>query len=164
MWKRRVRHLEFSDRIRRVIISSRVLKVFRKYEQKSGEFEAGGILFGNVYDDHDSIIKITLPNQLDTREFNFFNISKIPAQLQINKSWKRSNGYLIYLGEWHTHSEINPQPSTIDIKMIKKTFRETEMEINHLYLIIVGIGNSLWVGRQDSKGLVKLNVKNEYVI
>ena len=160
MWKRRVKHLEFSDRIRRVRISSRVLKVFRKYEQKDEELESGGILLGNIYDDYDSIIKITLPNQLDTREFNFFNRSKIPAQLQINKSWKRSNGYLIYLGEWHTHSEINPHPSITDIKMIKKTFRETEMKINYLYLIIVGIESTVWIGRQYSTGLVRLEGKD----
>lgn len=157
MWKRRVKHLEFYDRIRRVRISSKVLKVFRKYEQKGGELESGGILLGSAYDDYDSIIKITLPNQLDTGEFSFFNRSKIPAQLQINKSWKRSKGYLIYLGEWHTHSEINPQPSTIDIKMIEKTFKETKMDISFLYLIIVGMENTIWVGRQDSNGLVGLN-------
>ncbi len=157
MCKRRVRYLEFSDRIRRVRISSRVLKVFRKYEQKDEEFESGGILLGNVYDEYDSIIRITLPNQLDTREFNFFNRSKIPAQLQINKSWKRSKGYLIYLGEWHTHNVINPQPSTVDIKMIEKTFKETNMEISFLYLIIIGKENTIWVGRQDTNGLVGLN-------
>lgn len=157
MCKKRTKYIEFSDNIRRVKISSEVIRIFKKLEQKQEDFEAGGILLGNVYNNYDFIIKITLPNQLDSRGFSFFNRSKIPAQLQINDSWKKSKGVLIYLGEWHTHSEINPQPSIVDIKMIKKVFEETKMEINFIYMVIVGVNNTLWIGRQDSNGLVKLN-------
>jgi len=159
MWERKTKFIEFSDGLRRIRVNNKVLRIFREYEQKDGEPESGGILLGIVYDNHDSIVKITKPNKLDTRGFNFFNRAKKPAQLQINKSWNSSRGCLIYLGEWHTHNEINPKPSIIDRKMIEKTFKETKMEINYLYLIIIGKENTIWVGRKDTNGLVELERK-----
>lgn len=156
MWKGKIKYLEFSNSVRRARISPLVIKTFRKYEQKKGKLESGGILLGFVYENYDEIVKATVPNRLDSREPFSFNRSKIPAQKNINKSWKRSKGSLIYLGEWHTHSEVEPVPSVVDIEMIKKTFKETKMEINFLYLIIAGINDTYWVGRQTSNGLTKL--------
>ena len=156
MWRKRINYLEFSDGIKKVIISLNIIKTFQKFGQKLNKLEAGGILLGNVFENYDLILKISIPNPLDSRGFNFFNRSKIPAQKKINDSWKRSKGDLIYLGEWHTHSELNPQPSPTDVKMINKVFKETVMEINFLYLIIVGVDKTFWVGRQNSNGLVKL--------
>lgn len=157
MWKKQIKHLEFSDQIRQVRISPVVVKIFKRYEQKEGKFESGGILLGYVYEDHDNIVKVTKPSQFDSKSLTFFNRSKIPAQLQINRSWKKSKGSLIYLGEWHTHSEIEPTPSKVDIEMIKKTFKETTMEIYFLYLIIVGMSNTYWVGKQTSNCLTKFD-------
>lgn len=157
MCLKRSRYIEFSDHVRALKIHPRVIKIFRKYNQKKGELEAGGILLGYLYEHYDEIVKITVPNPLDTRAFFFFNRSKISAQFQINKSWGKSKGSLIYFGEWHTHSEIEPIPSLVDLEMIKKTFTETEMEINFLYLIIVGLNNTYWIGRQSSNGLIKLD-------
>jgi integrative and conjugative element protein (TIGR02256 family) len=161
MWKRKNSFIEFSDGLREVRIDNRVLRILREYEQKDREPESGGILLGIVCNNHDSIIKITKPNELDTRGFSFFNRARKPAQLQINKSWNNSRGCLIYLGEWHTHSEINPKPSVIDKKMIEKTFKETKMEINYLYLVIIGNKNTIWVGKKDTNGLVKLERKSD---
>lgn len=154
-----INYIEFINSSRTLKINQNVLKIFAKYEQKIDGLEAGGILLGNVLADYDEIIKASVPNRFDTRDYFFFNRAKIPAQLKINKEWEKSNGTMIYLGEWHTHSEVNPKPSVEDKKMILKVFQETIMEINFLYLIIVGPNGTYWVGRQTANGLIELDKK-----
>ena len=148
--------IEFANSGNRLIFRAKVLSIFRKYAQKKGPDEAGGILLGYVYRNHVEIAKVTTPSRFDSFGRCFFIRSKISAQAQINKAWKRSRGSLIYLGEWHTHSEINPKPSDVDRKMIIKSLKETEMEINFLYLIIVGHNFSYWVGKQMQRKLTEL--------
>jgi integrative and conjugative element protein (TIGR02256 family) len=148
--------IEFVCNARNVRISPNVLNVFKKYEQYPGRRESGGILLGYAYDDYDEIVKVTTPSRMDFRSLFFFNRSKRPAQFHINKSWLKSSGTLIFLGEWHTHCEVNPKPSQIDRNMIKKVFTETIMDISYLYLIIVGLNDTYWVGLQNSNGLNKL--------
>ena len=157
MWKMLIKYIEFTDSMRRVRISSSVTKTFKKYEQRKGKLESGGILLGHVYSDYDYITKVTVPNEYDSSEHNCFNRSRIPAQAEINRVWKKSYGSLIYLGEWHSHRDIHPTPSTTDVEMIKTAFNETEMEIAFLYLIIVGLRNTYWAGRQTFNGLTRFN-------
>ena len=112
------------------------------------------------YPNHTEIVKITTPNIFDKLGRFFFIRSKNGAQPYINKAWKRSNGTLIYLGEWHTHPEMDPKPSFDDTRMIKTVLNETVMEINFLYLIIVGQNNSLWVGKRTQDALIELKKEN----
>jgi len=160
MQEKRIKYIEFSDSLRRLKIYASAIKTFRKYRPEKNNLEAGGILLGYVYNKYDEIIKATAPTRLDHQAPFSFIRSKIPAQRKINISWKKSNGYLIYLGEWHTHSEIDPIPSSTDIDMIEKTFKETKMEIDFLYLVIIGLNNTYWVGRKSPKGLIELTKIN----
>jgi len=107
-------------------ISEKVRRTFVKYEQKEGENEAGGILLGNVAENYVEITDATVPNRFDLRNLFSFVRARIPAQLRINKAWKKSNGTKIYLGEWHTHCGVDPTPSTQDKQMMAETFTETK--------------------------------------
>jgi integrative and conjugative element protein (TIGR02256 family) len=133
-----------------------VFKTFKEYTNREIDYEAGGILLGYVYKNYSEIIIATVPNKYDSFGSNFFIRSKIGAQPQINKAWHRSNGTVIYLGEWHTHLEINPKPTIIDKNMIINSLKKTKMEIDFLYLIIVGLNNTFWVGVQTEKDLIEL--------
>jgi integrative and conjugative element protein (TIGR02256 family) len=146
-----------SDLNRILKVSRKVIRMFEKYEQREGCHEAGGILLGWVAKDYVEITDATTPNMLDLRSLFSFIRAKIPAQLRIDKAWKKSDGTKIYLGEWHTHSEPNPTPSSEDRQMISKTFQETLMEIDFLYLIIVGLKGTYWCGIQTSGGLARLD-------
>ncbi len=138
-------------------ISEKVIRIFDEYEQKEGCREAGGILLGNVAEDYVEITDVTVPNRFDLKSFFSFVRARIPAQLRINKAWKKSSGTTIYLGEWHTHREVNPTPSLDDRQMIAKACKETRMEIEFLYLIIVGLNGTYWVGKETGKGLTKVD-------
>lgn len=140
----------------KLIIRSNVICTFREYVEKNKCNEAGGILLGRIYDDYNEIIDITTPNRFDKWGRSFFVRSRKGAQPRINRSWKKSNGTLIYLGEWHTHFKIKPIPSYQDRNMIGNTLKITTMDIDFLYLIIVGLENTYWVGKQTSQRLFEL--------
>jgi len=150
--------LEFLDSDRILKVSDKVVAIFKMCEQGEGCREAGGILLGKVAKDRVIITDVTTPNRFDLRSFLSFVRAKIPAQFRINKAWKKSTGTTIYFGEWHTHREINPLPSLQDKKMILKALRETKMEIDFLYLIIVGLSETYWVGKQTDRDLIKLEL------
>lgn len=156
MRKTKVNELKFWNPGRKLLISQDAVKIFQKYKQKRNRNESGGILLGHIYDSYDEICEITVPSSHDSSGLYFFNRTKLCAQLKINKSWRKSSGTLIYLGEWHTHSVVNPRPSEDDRIMIKEACNNTIMEIDYLYLIIVGQNDSYWIGRQNKKNLVKL--------
>ena len=149
--------LESEEPNRILKISEKVIKTFEKYEQKEGCSESGGILLGHVARDHVIITEATTPSRFDFKTIITFVRAKIPAQLRINKAWKKSSGTLIYLGEWHTHRGINPTPSAQDKTMILKSLKETKMEIDFLYLVVVGINRTYWVGKQTKNGLTRVD-------
>jgi integrative and conjugative element protein (TIGR02256 family) len=156
MQRKKLSKQKFCDSKKNLIISQGVVRIFKKYVNKKNKFEAGGILLGYVYRDYDEIMNISLPSKYDKRGLFFFNRSKSFAQLKIDKSWKSSSGTLIYLGEWHTHNEINPSPSETDRNMIEKALQETKMWVDYLYLVIIGFNDTCWAGRQTHKGLIRL--------
>ncbi len=156
MRRKKIKKLEFFYFKHRLIIENKAIKAFTKYSNRKIYHEAGGILLGYVYCNYSKIIKVTVPNKYDSFSSHFFIRSKKGAQPQINKAWSKSKGTLIYLGEWHTHSEINPKPSEVDKNMILRSLNETKMEINFLYMIIAGLNNTYWVGIQTKKELIEL--------
>ena len=104
-------YIKFSEELK-LNISEEFLNRFNQSEQFPGQVEAGGILLGK-YDlqSHTYYISgITTPNKNDRAGFSFFIRSKKSAQKEINKAWKKSNGIVNYLGEWHTHCCIRVLP------------------------------------------------------
>ena len=144
-----------------LIIRKPVLENFKKYEQYSNRKESGGILLGKVYSSYVSIERITTPSIFDRLGRYFFVRSKVPAQRTINRLWSNSSGSTIYLGEWHTHPETNPRPSPQDRAMISHCLKSTKMEIDFLFLIIIGFSRTYWTGVQTEKGLLKLTLSNQ---
>ena len=130
----------------KLVIKNKALLKMRKHSPASKSGEAGGILLGHVYEAKHVITDVTEPNKYDISKLFGFTRSAKPAQKNINKAWRQSNGIQIYLGEWHSHHELNPTPSGTDIASMKKAVRETLMEIPFLYQVIYGIKDTFWVG------------------
>lgn len=155
-----MREIEYGFNKHRLLINDTIIKRFNKYLYHSEQGEAGGVLLGSVYEDRSEIIDITAPSQYDSFGFNYFIRSKYGAQPKINNAWSKSEGTIIYLGEWHTHPEKNPIPSSIDKSMILKSLYTTKMEIDFLFLIIIGLENTYWVGKQIKNVLIELRKLN----
>lgn len=155
--KNRSHDTTFTDSNKELIILGRIIDSFRKYILPPlNANESGGVLLGYIYGDHDRIVKTSNPSVYDSWSPLTFNRSKDYAQKQINRCWQKSGGYMNYLGEWHTHPEKNPTPSSQDKSMIKDIVKHNKMQIDYAYLIIVGSNLDLWIGKQTKKGLVVL--------
>jgi len=143
-----------------IIIKPNVQEIFDGYRKKLPSKEAGGILLGRVCPNNIIIIEeITEPSKKDKAGFYFFVRNKKTAQEIVNQKWEKSNGELIYIGEWHTHNENHPNPSPRDRSMIKNMLNESVMEIDFLILLIIGIKDN-FIGIQRKKKFEPLSASN----
>jgi integrative and conjugative element protein (TIGR02256 family) len=118
LWERLNKGIVISDSpYSCVIFASKVLKKLQAIVNKKIDVcESGGLLLGFVRGSHFDIRMITIPYEKDSvsrylfvrndvRHFNYFQW----IQSRINKN-------ITYIGEWHTHPEDDPKPSSIDLK------------------------------------------------
>ena len=126
------------------------IKKLKKYQQKNGEYESGGILVGEVYPvENKVIVKDILVSKRAKRSFMGVNIDKKEMQEELEKIRKDTNYKYYYIGDWHTHPEKKPTPSWIDNKSYKKTCKTIVLQTNFVVFLIVGNGDnimdSLWI-------------------
>jgi integrative and conjugative element protein (TIGR02256 family) len=115
----------------------RILNSYRQLETRSSE--AGGILLGRIYNSKIVIEKVSEPSSEDKAGRFSFNRYVKKAQRIVNDAWAESDGELLYLGEWHTHPEVIPTPSSTDRTLLSNMLRDTKMDIDFLFMVIVGM-------------------------
>jgi integrative and conjugative element protein (TIGR02256 family) len=122
-------------------IYKEVICKMKEYTQNDfGKPESGGILIGYYIEPNSFVITdISIPNVLDKASRYLFIRSKVNAQKFLNKKFKLSGGKKIYLGEWHTHPEKYPNPSSIDKKSIIRQLEENLLNSSTIFMFIVGI-------------------------
>jgi len=102
---------------RRVLLSltESVLEVFQIHVQaRPTDNEAGGLLIGSVHGSNIALTEATAPTTWDKRLRYFFERMPFGHRSIAQKRWRESGGTMRYLGEWHTHPEDFPSPSTVD--------------------------------------------------
>ncbi len=138
------------------IVDDISLELHENRQTSVGDFEAGGILLGSIFDDIVRIEAISIPGGGDVRKRNYFQRDKTRAQRLINQAYEYSHGITNYLGEWHTHYQEYPQPSQLDLNEILKTFKNSILPLNYILDIIVGRGDyigDLWIGYVSERGV-----------
>lgn len=144
----------------KVEISENALEKMRVFRQvNKQDFEAGGVLVGRfILGSHDIVIDdISTPMLKDKRKRMFFKRDKKEHQNFLYKIWEESQGTCNYLGEWHTHPEPFPTPSSHDLKEWKRILKEVDCESEIILFIIVGInGINVWEGSLESGLIEKL--------
>lgn len=103
------------DSERLVYFAPKVVGVFEQYIQGENDAEAGGILLGHVRGNHLEILEATIPTPEDRRLKYFFERLLRGHQTIAERRWRNSKGLIRYVGEWHTHPEDHPTPSSLDI-------------------------------------------------
>ncbi|WP_334151201.1 Mov34/MPN/PAD-1 family protein [Hyphomicrobium sp.] len=126
--------------------SSEVLQHFQKNKQDAfWKSEAGGQLFARINGKSWEIIKATGPRRSDyRRRFHFFP-SRKDDQAEINISF--SDG-LHYVGDWHTHPEDSPTPSSLDLSSMVDLVKSSKHQLPGFLMVIVGTidtQDGLWV-------------------
>ena len=92
--------------VQTIIFSYRQVGFFSK--------ESGGILLGYRRGPHIEIADLSIPMAIDVRRRYRFERKDPGHQLLSDARWETSGGTMHYLGEWHTHPEVNPMPSPLD--------------------------------------------------
>ncbi len=104
--------------------------------------EAGGILLGSYRGPHIEITAITEPLPKDVRARYKFDRSDPGHQVAAMSAWQSSAGTTTFAGEWHTHPESRPTPSSVDLGTWKKLIAKSN---NPLAFVILG-WSSNWYG------------------
>lgn len=145
-----------------LVLSIETLDKMKQYTQHfETDFEAGGVIIGSLRQKKEELFLLSSPPHIeitdvsepgldDTRtRFSFVRKSKHHVEL-VKVAKANSNNDIDYLGEWHTHPEAKPTPSSIDIYHWKRNLNG-----RHAVLIIIGI-ESTWVGYWDGRKAIQL--------
>lgn len=127
-----------------VLVEPEVMTVLGRFRQMHHDApEAGGILLGYRRGHHLHAIEATEPAPTDGgSRFHFHRSASAHQHIATNR-WRHSGGTLTYLGEWHTHPELVPHPSSLDLA----SWRELcERHRAPLLFLIAGTGADGWVG------------------
>jgi integrative and conjugative element protein (TIGR02256 family) len=132
------------DESSKILIEPQVIALICGYcQDQTASLEAGGILLGYRREGHIHIVKATIP-QFDDRRMRFrFHRRDRNHQKVATLQWTLSGNTMDYVGEWHTHPEIEPTPSPLDMSEWQKIcdIRQASM----VFLIVGWIG-ALWLG------------------
>ncbi|MES2410607.1 MAG: Mov34/MPN/PAD-1 family protein [Bacteroidota bacterium] len=135
-------------------ISEEVLLKISEYVQNDDiKPESGGMLIGYYLQNGDfSITDITVPGKGDRQSrYRFIRSAKRALNL-LTFHFNNSKGKKIYLGEWHTHPENNPTPSSIDNSSILERIRRDKINSDTIFTIICGI-ERIYIQRVKKSGL-----------
>lgn len=109
-------------------VVSKLDKIKESYNEQGGMLFACPIITNEVF-----IKDISLPSESDNSARFAFNIDLTQANITIKKMFNKG---LHYVGDWHSHPQANPQPSSTDIETIKSGFNESRHNLNYLIHII----------------------------
>ncbi|MFN0139986.1 MAG: Mov34/MPN/PAD-1 family protein [Pyrinomonadaceae bacterium] len=132
-----------------IYISSDPLEELLSFRQlENSTPESGGMILGRIIRDSNDVVidEITTPDKADKKSrFSFFR-RRENAQRQVKKAWSKSKGTCLYLGEWHTHPEDVPSPSTtVDIPNWNRIAERAIYEQDFLVFLIVGrMHSNMW--------------------
>lgn len=139
-------------------IEEYVIKIIHKMRQEDPtDNESGGMLIGSVItDSNDMIIRdCTLPLKGDYQSRYRFIRKKMSHNDLLRKKWEESNKTVMYLGEWHTHPEMDPHFSQQDIKNWKKLLSKSNTFSDYLVFVIGGINfYKIWIGCRKKEDIV----------
>lgn len=139
-----------------VVIMSHIVQRIMRYRQLHHlSKEAAGVLIGERRGPHLIICDISEPGSGDVRDR--FNVDRKGPhhQEKVTAAFVTSGGTLQYLGEWHTHPEDDPTPSSKDYLSWCKIDASRPVT-----LLIVG-RKRLWIGIKEHNQLKTLSELRE---
>lgn len=80
----------------------------------------------------------------------------------LQKIWEQSKGTCNYIGEWHTHPEPIPYPSSHDFSQWRKIMKKTVLDYSSIIFIIVGTEKiCVWQGIRTTQEILELTPETE---
>jgi integrative and conjugative element protein (TIGR02256 family) len=147
---------------RTLYIRPEAIEKMFKYKQVSWtDTEAGGILIGRILEEDENIIidDVSEPMPTDKRRRTRFSRSPEGHQEYMNEAYEREEGSCFYLGEWHTHPQRIPIPSSIDRNDWERLLN-VGFESGFLLFVIVGIDDlKVWYGYGEEPIPIVVEIK-----
>lgn len=122
-------------RISQVRLNKEVLRLFELQISRFGMTETGGVLMGYVEDETIFVEKASDPGPKALHENVNFQADPDYTDMFIDMEYANSNGKNRYLGEWHTHPQIVPEPSELDLISLAEI---AETSDDFALLLIIG--------------------------
>jgi integrative and conjugative element protein (TIGR02256 family) len=122
---------------RLVTLTDEVTRQIQRFaEPPESNVEAGGILLGSYRGPHIEIVQCTVPMRKDARtRFGF--VRRDPGHQRVaDSAWRASGRTINFVGEWHTHPEDHPRPSSVDRNTWLDQMRRRHP--NPLFFLIAG--------------------------
>lgn len=140
--------IEGSNRSRLVVIEPQAVNALRALRQIAPTaHEAGGVLIGERRGESFVVKEVTTPSPRDQSSRFRFIRKFFHHQLAINNANHLSGGTSNYLGEWHTHPQDKPYPSSIDFKNWKSSLHDHEPCL----VSVVGRDEEWWALYENGK-------------
>ena len=118
-------------------IKQEVVEELKGYTQRDGD-ELCGVLMGTQVGDNLYRISKISPPCIKSHARCGCERDAAMANRFIEEDYNQSEYTRFYIGEWHTHPEDNPTPSSIDYSSIKDNYQSASLVVPFLIMIIVG--------------------------
>lgn len=114
--------------------------------------EAAGVLIGERRGPHLVVHEISEPGPGDIRRRCFVDRRGAHHQTVVDEAFISSSGILQYLGEWHTHPEDSPSPSSMDLDTWQR-----HLISGHEKMVLLIVGRKeIWAAKKDAQIITPL--------
>lgn len=148
-----------------VTFSAEVVKHFAEHRQQGKiKTEIGGQLFAEFVRNEVRVVRTTGPNATDKRGWAWFRPDQRKQNVEIKQLFEEG---LHFVGDWHTHPESEPRPSSWDLESMEDCFKKSRHQLKAFVMVIVGQANfpqGLWVSLHGPDKWERLAlVENQYM-
>lgn len=149
--------LKFSlNQISFAIEKQAVVKMNTYIQKNSSTPESGGLLLGRTdVSGNTRIIDVTTPLGKDIKNRYFF---KRIDEGHIKLLQSANERCLYFKGNWHTHPQVDPMPSCIDMHSWKAAMKKSKPgESGYIFFIIIGSNRlRVWAGNMKTKEIKQM--------
>jgi len=133
-----------------ILIEKPVWEFLFSYAQTDSKAtEAGGIFLGYRAGNHIHVTSATGPLPNDKRARLSFDRLDAGHQHAAHNAWTESGCTIDYIGDWHTHPQRIPSPSSKDYVEWKKLTKALPKP--HLFAIVGTSDSRLWLGNESAQ-------------
>lgn len=135
-----------------------VVRAILNHCANAGSDETGGILLGRYAPERETVIvsRVTGPTKDSAAGPTWYHRGVRGLQKLLDDLWHRREAY--YVGEWHFHPYVPPDPSPVDSRTMRSIARSADYNCPEPVLLIIGgdprglwWANSLVYSRQGTE-------------
>ncbi len=155
-----VRGVTFAFDTLRIRLEPNVIGFLEGHRQRNWfQNERAGQLFGTIDNNTIIVMEATGPRRGDRANHISYDINRGAAQREIDDRYEKG---LHYIGDWHTHPQKTPGPSTTDILSMARLFCTSSHQLNFVAMLIVGTRGpeTWWCSAHDGDSMTALVVES----